>query len=364
MAQLSEKDWKNIIDDIRDQKAVLLIGPELIQLEGKSLNQLLREYLHEECPDDILYYYERDGLYLFKSPVSKVSAIQELNRFYKDVKPDSDFLQRLVQIPFHLVVSLNPDTFLSEAFYRHQVKHRFHYFHHKPQDNQNTEIEKPTSAMPLIYNLFGTKDKDESLVLDHDDVYSILHSAFSAPGLPNKFLVSFREARTYIFLGFHFDKWYSQLLLKFLNGKDGRGKLLSIHHPRIEADTYQFMISEFKIKFIGSEHDFFEQLYKRCDLQKDAQKKKMLRSIAETALSPEAIEILKRVAIGEVDNALDLLLEAADGLDWERDIVLLKGRFTRLEEDKEKTDSRDYRVELAKILDAIIEYTKQIGDDE
>jgi hypothetical protein len=357
MAQLSEKDWKNILDDIRDQKAILMIGPELIQVDGKSLNQLLREYLEAECPDDILYYYERDGLYLFNSPVSKVSAIQELNRFYREVEPDQNFLQRLVQVPFHLIVSLNPDTFLSEAFYRHQVKHRFHYFHHKPQHQHQVEIEKPTSAMPLIYNLFGTKDKDESLVLDYDDMYNILHSMFSAPGLPNKFLVSFREARTYIFLGFHFDKWYSQLLLKFLNGK---GKLLSIQHPRIESDTYQFMITEFKIKFIGSEHDFFEQLYKRCDVQKDAQKKKMLRSIAETALAAPAIEVLKRVAIGEVDNALDLLLVAADGLDWENDIILLKGRYTRLEEDKERTDSRDYRIELAKILDNIIEYTKHI----
>jgi Effector-associated domain 11/SIR2-like domain len=356
MAELSEYDWIDIIEDLQDQKAVLLLGPELMQSGGKSLNQQLREHLHQRHPKDIVYYYERDGLFLFQSPESKVRVARTVKRFYKPITPDETLLQRIVQVPFHLIVSLNSDTFLSESFYRHGVTHRFHYFQHRHRDNENAEIEKPTMSLPLIYNLFGSKDQDDSLVLDYDDVYKMLHSAFGTSSLPNKFLRSFREARTYIFLGFHFDKWYSQLLLKFLSEDGRREKLISIQHPLIEKDTYQFMVRQFQVKFIGSQQDFFTQLHEHC------KNENLLRGMSDSPQSAGAIAVLKRVAVGELVEALELLRTAAKGSDWENDIVHLTGRFSTLENDKHKMDSRDYRVALAQIMDSIIEFTKQIGE--
>jgi Effector-associated domain 11/SIR2-like domain len=354
MPNITESDWLDIMEDIQDQKAVLLIGPEIMKIDGKPLNRLIRDSLHARNPEDIAFYYERDGFFLFKSPESKVRVARQVKRFYRDIQPDEAILQRIVQIPFHLVVSVNPDTFVSEAFYRSGVKHRFHYFQHRHRDNENDEIEKPTRALPLVYNLFGSKDQDDSLVLDYDDVYKMLQSALGTSSLPNKLLRSFREASTYIFLGFQFDKWYSQLLLKFLSDNGRREKLISINNPSVDEDTHQFILRQFQIQFMGDQFDFFGELYKRCE------KAKILRGGNPSAQCPEAIEILKRVAIGDIDNALDLLQKAANGQDWANAIVLTQGRYTRLEDDKHKTDSRDYRTELAKILDTIIELTKNV----
>jgi AcrR family transcriptional regulator len=209
-------------------------------------------------------------------------------------------------------------------------------------------------TLPLIYNLFGSKDQDDSLVLDYDDMYKMLQSALGEPGLPIKLLRKLREARTYIFLGFQFDKWYSQLLLKLLKDDSEQDKLISINNPLEDTDTRQFIIQQFDIKFMGDQFDFFGELYKRCD------KENILRGISDDTLCPEAVAILKCVAIGEIDNALDALHNAARGKDGENEVIHLKGRYTRLENDKHKTDSRDYRTELAKILDTIIELTKNV----
>jgi Effector-associated domain 11/SIR2-like domain len=354
MPQITNNDWLDILDDIKDQKAVLLIGPEIMQIDGKPLNKHMRDSLHERNAEDIAYYYERDGFFLFRSPESKVRVARQVKRFYRDMIPDEAILQRIVQIPFHLVMSVNPDTFVSEAFYRSGVKHRFHYFQHRHRDNENDEIEKPTKALPLVYNLFGSKDQDDSMVLDYDDVYKMLQSALGTSSLPNKLLRSFREASTYIFLGFQFDKWYSQLLLKFLSDNGRIEKRISINNPVIDPDTNSFVMNQFQIQFMGDQYDFFGELHKRCE---DA---KILRGGGSESLCAEAVEILKRVAIGEIDNALEALHQAARGRDWENDVVLLKGKYTRLEDDKEQIDSRDYRTGLAQILDAIIELSKKI----
>jgi Effector-associated domain 11/SIR2-like domain len=354
MPNITESDWLDIIEDIQDQKAVLLIGPEIMKIDGKPLNRLIRDSLHARNPEDIAFYYERDGFFLFKSPESKVRVARQVKRFYRDIQPDEAILQRIVQIPFPLVVSVNPDTFVSEAFYRQGVKHRFHYFQHRHRDNENDEIEKPTRALPLVYNLFGSKDQDDSLVLDYDDVYKMLQSALGTSSLPNKLLRSFREASTYIFLGFQFDKWYSQLLLKFLSDNGRREKLISINNPSVDEDTHQFILRQFQIQFMGDQFDFFGELYQRCETAK------ILRGGSSEAHCPKAVAILKQLAMGEIDNALEDLHKAAKGRDWENDVIVLKARYSKLDDSKEKTDSRDYKTSLAQIIDAIIEYSKKV----
>lgn len=354
MSTITNSDWLDIIEDIGDQKAVLLIGPEILNIDGIPLHQRLRDALYQRNEEDIAYYYERDGLYLFKSPEGKVRVARQVKRFYRDITPNDAVLLRLAQIPFHLIISLNPDTFVSEAFYKYGIKHRFHYFQHRQLDNENDEIEKPTKALPLIYNMFGSKDQDDSLVLDYDDVYKLLQSALGTASLPPKMLRSFREASTYVFLGFQFDKWYSQLLLKFLSDTGRREKLISINNPMEDTDTHQFIIRQFQIQFMGDQFDFFGELHRRCA------EAKILRPIAEQDTCPAAVDIRKRVAMGDIDNALELLQRAAAGQDWENDVVLLQGRHSKLEEDKDRTDSRDYRTGLAQILDTLLEYTKLI----
>lgn len=357
MSKLDDNIWDNILDDIRDQKAVLLIGPEIMRFEGKPLMSYLRESLFEHNPADIAYYYERDGFFLFNSPESKVRVARQVKRFYRALKPDEVLLRKVVQIPFHIVVSLNPDTFLSEAFYRHGIRHRFHYFQHRGRASEGEEVEAPNRAVPLVYNLFGSKDQDDSLVLDYNDVYALLQSVFGATGLPNKFLLALRKASTFIFLGFQFDRWYSQLLLKFLSDGGVLDNQLAANTSIPDADTESFLIQQFKIKFLNDQSNFFQELYDRCS------EEQLLRAIVEEDTCPEGVEIRKRIANGETDLALELLTGALKGTGKENAVALLSSRYTSLEQDKDTTDSRDYRVEYNRIVDGMLELVKSVCSD-
>jgi hypothetical protein len=352
MTPISNDDWEDILDDIRDQKAVLLIGPEIKTKQGKSLNQLLREDLYERIKEEVVFYYERDGFFLFK-PHKKVRVGKRVNRFFNEIKLDETVLQQVVQIPFDLIISINPDTVISNAFYRYGVKHNFHYFQHGQKENEDSKIESPTKAKPLVYNLFGLKDQDESLVLDYDDVFKLLKSLLGTPGLPTKLQRKLQAARTYVFLGFQFDKWYAQLLLKLLQD-DLYEKIISVGNELTDIESNQFVIRQFQIQFLGDQYDFFGELYKRCDAAK------ILRGVGADNLCAEAVAILKCVAIGEIDNALELLHNAAKGKDWENDVILLKSRWSNLQKNKDSMDSRDVHTEYAKITDSIIELTKNV----
>lgn len=356
MPVLSSNDWDDILFDIQEQKAVLLIGPEIMTVEGIPVNKYLRDKIFERNSEDIAYYYKRDGFFLFKTPEAKVRVARQIKRFYRDLSPNEGLLKNVIQIPFHLIVSLNPDTFITEAFYRYGVKHRFHYFQHRNRDNENEEIEKPSYVQPLVYNLFGSKDQDDSLILDYDDVFKLLQSAFGTTSLPNKFLRTFREASTYIFLGFQFDKWYSQLLLKYLSESGRREKMISINKNLEDKDTHEFVIRQFQIQFLGNQFDFLNELYNQCS------KAGILRTLAEESASPEAVEIRQRVSNGEIPEAFDLLDNAFRSSAIENDVIVLKGRYNILMEEQEKgaLDSRDYYTELNRILDSVLELAQSI----
>lgn len=346
-------NWDNILDDIEDEQAVLLIGPELLRQEGKPVYQLLQDVLKKKNAQDISYFYERDGFYLFASPESKVRVAREIKRFYKRFTPDEEILKQIAEIPFSLVVSTSPDTCVSEAFYRYGIKHRFHYFQHNNRSNENDNIEKPTIRMPLIYNLFGSKDQDDSLVLDYNDMYVMLESAFASSSLPPKFLRTLRSARTYIFLGFRFDMWYSQLLLKYLGGNSAKDQMIAVNSESQNADTKSFVMQQFKIEFVENESDFWQELYRQCE------DRDMLRKITDEAAA-ETVKIRKRVANGELHEALDILQQAFKGKEEESDIILLQSQWNRLEDERDKMDSRDYHPQRNRITDAILELAKNL----
>ena len=264
MHLISEEDWRDILDDIQYQKAVLLVGPEITQSDGQPLSIHLRNALFQSNPDDIAYYYERDGFFLFRSPEGKVRVARQVKRFYRDLIPDERTLRHITAIPFHVIVSLNPDTFISEAFYKYGIKHSFHYFQYRHSNSSDDQIGKLHKSMPLIYNLFGSKDRDESLLLDYDDVYKMLQSTLGASSLPSGLLRTLREASTYIFIGFQFDKWYSQLLFKFLSDNGRIEKRISNDSPLSDLDTNGFILQQFQIRFMGKQTNFLDQLYNRC----------------------------------------------------------------------------------------------------
>lgn len=350
-------DWDDLMDDIRQQRCVLFVGPDVVQVDGQPLQQTVRNYLKVKCrPGEIVQDYQRDGFFLFKDGTAKTQARRLFNRFFEKHTIDESIFRRILEIPFHLVVSINADTLLDDVAYKYGVPHRFDYF--KSRNRATEEVEVPTSATPLFYNLCGCKIQDDSLLLDYEDLFQLLQSALGTPGLPQKLMETLASARTFVFLGFQFDKWHTQLLMRLLQG--GRtsisSKVLSNHFP--DDDTRAFLIKQFNIEFLGNDQYFFDKLYQYC---KD---EKILRRLEEP-LGEDATEIVRFVQNNQLDKALEMLFNLGGQMnddELKQTASLLMSRFRRLndENDKGKMDSRDASVERNRIVDAILQFTKQI----
>jgi hypothetical protein len=355
--EANDIDWDDLMDDIRHQRCVLFIGPDIVQVEGQPLQQTVRNYVKVQCkPDEIVQDYQRDGFFLFRDGTAKTRARRFFNRFFERHTIEESIFKKILEIPFHVVISINADTLLDDVAYKYGVPHRFHYF--KSRSRAAEEVETPTSATPLLYNLCGCKSQDDSLLLDYEDLFQLLQSALGTPGLPQKLMETLASARTFLFLGFEFDKWHTQLLIRLLQG--GRGdissKVVGNHFP--DEETRTFLIRQFNLEFLGNNEDFLNELYRNC------QEERILRRL-EDPLSGDATEIVRWVQNNQLDKALETLFNLAELMgneELKESATLLMNRFRRWsdENDKGKMDSRDASVERNRIVDAILQFTKQL----
>ncbi|MBK8702411.1 MAG: hypothetical protein IPN33_01530 [Saprospiraceae bacterium] len=123
--------WDKVISFIADEKCLLLIGPEIQQTEGKSQSLLFREKLYANYEDQIAHYHQQDGLFLFKNDYVKAEISQDLKQLYTSTPYDETVYKTIAQIPFHLVISINPEAYLSDVCFKYNIRHRFSYFKSK-----------------------------------------------------------------------------------------------------------------------------------------------------------------------------------------------------------------------------------------
>ena len=354
------KIFRNLLADIKSQQCVLLIGPEIVKANGRPVSHTLREDLLRTYAGDIAHYYARDGFFLFRDKVAKEDIQREVKFFYEGhaarQSVETAIFKQIAEMPFHLVLSINPDSYLSDICFKHGIKHRFNYF--QTNGGAIAEVEEPSKAVPLFYNLCGHYLYDESLILDYDDLFRLMKAVFGAPGLPTKLKSSLESAKTFVCLGFDFDKWYSQLLLRLLSEKKGSGiKKYAINTDIADADTTTFLVHQFGITFLGEDHAFFQELYLRCKQEGG------LRALSSPT-SPKAAPVIQQIKNGQIGQALVQL----DGLITDDDemkniSLMLSAQFNDLEGKRRHgtIDMRDYFVRFNQITDSLLDTLDKIA---
>jgi hypothetical protein len=353
-----QKVVENLAEDIRKQKCVLLIGPEIVQIEGKPLIRHVHETLLHGGSDDILYYYEQDSLFLFKDENAKLDAPRQIKRVYKNLQFDSDIYQKILEIPFHLIISLNPDTYLANAASGEQygVNHNFRFFRFNGEASD--EVPEPSKDCPLIYNLCGCVNEDESLILDYEDLFQLLRIALGPNGLPNNLRKKLKEARSFLFLGFDFEKWYSQLLLQLLTGdRKGRPKF-ALNTSMAESDAKNFLLHQFRIEFLGNDAVIFDPLYEFCKQENNLRKLRQTTTVDATAIQALKDLIKQNKIKSALENAKRLTIGTAH-YDW---LIALQRRYKEYEEKErrdtlpawEKNEINRITEDLLKLVDKIL----------
>ncbi len=358
---LPSADLQRLMADIKSGKCALVLGPEIFQVEGQSIQSYIRQRLMDTFGEQIAAYYERDGFFLLKNPDDKPEMQDEVQFQYKDLHPPETTLRQIVEIPFSLVLSVNPDTFLRDLSFACGLPNRFACFDARKQE----EFEMPDGAeadgtalrerIPMYYNLCGCVERPSTLVLDYDDLFRLLEGMLGAPKLPEKLMARLKDTTSYLFLGFQFDRWHTQLILRLLDVKNAARRFAVQSPLPKEKDTEAFLLNQFRIKFLGDDADLLNQLhqsFKEADL---------LRPVNQLD-TPAGQEITAFLQKGKLDKAIARLIDATKGKDFSDEATLISARYQQWNEQKTKglSEMRELNVIYNQVCDGVLQIAKQL----
>ncbi|MEQ1744144.1 MAG: SIR2 family protein [Saprospiraceae bacterium] len=351
-------DLPRIVSDIKAGKCALILGPEIFQVEGIPLSVFVRNRVLEHFPDQIAAYYERDGFFLLRNPDDKPEIQDEVTYLFQEIDPDETILRKIIEIPFSVVLSVNPDTFLRDMSFRYGLPHRFAWFDASKESDVDLPEADPDllkQRVPLYYNLLGCVEKQSTLILDYDDLFRLFQGLIAAPKLPGRLMVRLAETTSYLFLGFQFDRWHTQLLLRLLDVKRA-ARRFALHsvEPK-EEETEAFLVNQFRIKFLGDDTHLLDQIHREFEKEDNLRQ----TTPADTPAKEAIVRFLQK---GKTENAIAKLIEAAKGTPVEQASVGLSARFFNWQTEKNggRMDSRDVFREMNLINDAILSFAKEL----
>lgn len=240
-----EYNIQTLVTDIAKGKCVLFLGPELlVNKEGKYYKAFFKQIARTSEND--YNYFSKDNLFSVSGnfpTIKKRALIEKVSEFYQEAG-DEIVLNLIAQIPFSLIINVSPDMGINSVFDRNHYAYRSAYF----PDQESNNIQSPTIKEPVIYNIFGRIDDNQSLIITHDDLFKSIKALMQKDSLPMSIYNSLRNAQSFIFLGVQFETWYYQLLLSIL--EIDKSPSIRIGAPsEVDYDTVSVMNSHFQISF-------------------------------------------------------------------------------------------------------------------
>jgi hypothetical protein len=313
--------WENLIRATKYEGTILFIGPNLEKDEnGNCVFAQLCNNLVDKYKEN-LSFDKNEGFFFFNEPKIKMEVLYDINEFYEKKTFSSDIYKKIAAIPFHLIISLNPNHGILNIFEEYNVKNKFAFF-----DSYKNEVEKPTMENPLIYNLFGLP-KHGKYILTQEDYYNYIKSVIGDDVLPRKIVSSLSTASNFIFIGFDFDKWYIRLLLLILNFHLNRQEQTR-HAVKQENTNLLFknlVEKQFNITFIENEDLNFINIFYN-EIKKAGMSKKLISK-------QETLEIKikeKQKLLAQYENTLITENDPKDKLRLEKEIDNLKFEIENL----------------------------------
>jgi hypothetical protein len=345
-----------VVNMFKEQKCVFLFGPGLAKNRNNdTFHSCITRYFKEkqlEIEEDL------DDLYSCEAQ-TKTRAYLYLKEYCRVHGEPTDQHQELALIPCHLYLSITPDLLMKRALDDCGVDHEFKYY---VKDQKQEEVVEPTAERPLLYNLFGSIENQQSLIFTHGDLIQYLFSIIREQKLPNNLRDALDKSLYFIFLGFDFEKWYLKLLLRLIFDK-AKLSIATEEGEGLNEQLRTFYQRNYGLEFVDKNiEEYIRTLYDECANQG------LLRTIKEKAQPSIRKEVKKMIKQGEVKQALERFIEfledehvmndeAGDKQEFIHDLYSLSGRFARNERRMRKSTitEDEARAEEGKIREALLD---------
>lgn len=354
---MEENQWANLLEDIFEERAILLLGHGFVP----SAYEQAEKKLSDTLQDKLLHIHQQDALFLFSNSDAKSSAQSKFASVFKNMEQDDSVLKKIVELPFRLMISANPDKALVDTFTKYRQKLQFDYFSAFNKEKL-VALERPSVENPILYNLCGSVEDEESLILDYDDLFNLLKSLLADVNVPDQLRITLKKAKTFIFVGFHFERWYTQLFMRYLNMYDkaftNNSSNFVVKTSFQNNDLQQFFIDQFQVKYIGADLSFFEELHERFS-KKHPEK---IRKIVE-ALSPTATSIIQLIERNDIASAIQMIkiFKAQLSDDDATILILQESELNRIEAERETIATEYYDLTLRQIKSKLIHLAKKLN---
>jgi TIR domain-containing protein/SIR2-like protein len=249
---MREEELLNIIERINTEKCIVILGPHLMTGDGTSIVTNLNKALVEKL--DGVKHYEDEDILGIDSKTRNNYLKPKLNAFFEDLKPNKVY-ELLAEIPFSLVINTTADKTLVKAMEAKGVTPSYSYYHKgKPVEEyeHNFKIveESDDKITTHIFNIFGDYNYHKSMILTFKDLYEYLYSIMHSFELDDKIQTKIRDAKSVLFFGCSFDKWYFQLFFQlFLQIMEVDEEDVLNSHKIDQPNTEKFIMDEFHMDF-------------------------------------------------------------------------------------------------------------------
>ena len=355
---------KVLANSILRDRCVIMLGPGVAETGGGiPIQQALHTYFQQETHLQI--DYDLDGLISFNRGKSyKTFYYTELASFYERHAQPNEMQIQLAQLPCHLMISTSPDLRMKRAF--NQYKLDFQYYNKKENPK---DVLTPTKERPLVYNLFGSIEDENSLIVTTDDLFEFLFSILGGENrLPRELQNTLKKANVFLFLGFDFEKWYLKLLLRLFRLHQEPMPISSRQDEDMQGQMKAFYVNNFEMQFldldaqtlIQSLHQHFEQEGKLRDIK--PLEEGMVDPVSE---HPTVKKIRDFIKEGELLDALEQLEEFAENIgDGEllNEVTMLFGRFRRTQKKirRQELSAENEQIQMAGIQNGILDLLDEV----
>lgn len=292
---LREKDWTSLVYSIMNGKCTLMIGPHAVTgvFRGQRLPVLvgLAEFVKEQLGEGFEHLDPTNPSSVAQAAVACEDeyVLQSwVKEFYDSLEGDGKVLADLAALPFELVVNTSPGLSADRAF--REVKSNTQAAFYDRTQPANRWFPDPSADAPVVYNLYGSIERMESLILSDNDRLDFLVSVISdEPPLPRRLTAALKDPhRSFLFLGFELSQWQLRVLLHVLaRNADRKYKSFAaeLDEVGVDEETEAFYRADHRISFFSMNlADFASELRRRVE----ADQARRPSAGGETALAPDA----------------------------------------------------------------------------